>query len=250
MNEIKVISNENILGNDFQIYGTNEEPLFLAKDVANWIEHNNVTLMLSLVEDDEKLTYALHNSGQKRQMWFLTEDGMYEILMQSRKPIAKQFKKQVKHILKELRTKGEYKVPSNPMEALELMFQEQKNTNEEVANIRSEVIDLKENQKLASDEYDHLRRTINKRVMSVIDIQKLYGQTKEENKQIKDLLYKDINNEVNSSCYVTTRTQIRQKYSDRALQTAFNWHPNQSTLNRIKDIQDGSVEVRGVSNGY
>lgn len=136
------------------------------------------------------------------------------------------------------------------MEALELMFQEQKNTNEEVANIKSEVIDLKENQKLASDEYDHLRRTINKRVMSVIDIQKLYGQTKEENKQIKDLLYKDINNEVNSSCYVTTRTQIRQKYSDRALQTAFNWHPNQSTLNRIKDIQDGSVEVRGEANGY
>ncbi len=250
MNEIKVISSENILGNEFQIYGTNEEPLFLAKDVANWIEYNNITNMMNNVDEDEKLTYTISNSGQKRSMWFLTEDGMYEVLMQSRKPIAKQFKKQVKHILKQLRIKGEYKVPSNPMEALELMFQEQKNTNEEVANIKSEVIDLKENQKLASDEYDHLRRTINKRVMSVIDIQKLYGQTKEENKQIKDLLYKDINNEVNSSCYVTTRTQIRQKYSDRALQTAFNWHPNQSTLNRIKDIQDGSVEVRGVSNGY
>ncbi|WP_198550516.1 BRO family protein [Macrococcoides caseolyticum] len=250
MNEIKVISNENILGNNFQIYGTNEEPLFLAKDVANWIEHSKVNMMLQSIDEDEKLMETLFTSGQKRQMWFLTEDGLYEILMQSRKPIAKQFKKQVKHILKELRKKGEYKVPSNPMEALELMFQEQKNTNEEVANIKSEVIDLKENQKLASDEYEHLRRTINKRVMSVIDIQKLYGQTKEENKQIKDLLYKDINNEVNSSCYVTTRTQIRQKYSDRALQTAFNWHPNQSTLNRIKDIQDGSVEVRGVSNGY
>lgn len=250
MNEIKVISNENILGNDFQIYGTNEEPLFLAKDVANWIEYNNITNMMNNVDEDEKLTYTISNSGQKRQMWFLTEDGMYEILMQSRKPIAKQFKKHVKHILKELRTKGEYKVPSNPMEALELMFKEQKSTKEEVANIKNEVIDLKENQKLASDEYDHLRRTINKRVMTVIDIQKLYGQTKEENKQIKDLLYKDINNEVNNSCYVTTRTQIRQKYSDRALQTAFNWHPNQSTLNRIKDIQDGSVEVRGVSNGY
>lgn len=80
------------------MYGTFDEPLFLAKDAANWIEHNNVTLMLSLVEEDEKLTYALHNSGQKRQMWFLTEDGMYEILMQSRKPIAKSFKKEVKKI--------------------------------------------------------------------------------------------------------------------------------------------------------
>ena len=41
-------------------------------------------------------------------MWFLTEDGLYEVLMQSRKPIAKQFKKNVKEILKTLRKSGGY----------------------------------------------------------------------------------------------------------------------------------------------
>lgn len=35
----------------------------------------------------------LYASGQVRKMWFLTEDGLYEVLMQSRKPIAKEFKK-------------------------------------------------------------------------------------------------------------------------------------------------------------
>ena len=39
-------------------------------------------------------------------MWFLTEDGLYEVLMQSRKPIAKEFKKEVKKILKQIRTTG------------------------------------------------------------------------------------------------------------------------------------------------
>lgn len=39
---------------------------------------------------------------------FLTEDGLYEVLMQSRKPIAKQFKKGVKQILHEVRTIGGY----------------------------------------------------------------------------------------------------------------------------------------------
>lgn len=38
----------------------------------------------------------------------LTENGLYEVLMQSRKPIAKQFKKGVKAILKEIRTNGGY----------------------------------------------------------------------------------------------------------------------------------------------
>lgn len=46
MNEIKVISSENILGQEFKIYGDFENPLFLAKDVANWIEHSNPTEML------------------------------------------------------------------------------------------------------------------------------------------------------------------------------------------------------------
>ncbi len=37
----------------------------------------------------------------------MPEYGLYEILMQSRKPIAKQFKKKVKEILKSLRVTGE-----------------------------------------------------------------------------------------------------------------------------------------------
>lgn len=51
--------------------------------------------MLNVVEKDEKLVYTLYISGQNREMWFLTEDGLYEVLMQSLKPIAKQFKKEV-----------------------------------------------------------------------------------------------------------------------------------------------------------
>lgn len=51
--------------------------------------------MLSVVDDGEKLKRTLYVSGQNREMWFLTEDGLYEVLMQSRKPIAKKFKRWV-----------------------------------------------------------------------------------------------------------------------------------------------------------
>lgn len=108
MSNLQVIYNQEVLGQDFKIYGTKEEPLFLAKDVANWIEHKNITHMMNTVDEDEKLTYTICNSGQGREMWFLTENGLYEVLMQSRKPIAKQFKKQVKQILKQIRKTGGY----------------------------------------------------------------------------------------------------------------------------------------------
>lgn len=61
---------------------------------------------LKNVDEDEKLKAIITHSGQNREMWFLTEDGLYEVLMQSRKPIAKQFKKEVKKILKQIRQTG------------------------------------------------------------------------------------------------------------------------------------------------
>lgn len=106
MNQITVVHKQQLLNNTFTIYGTKEEPLFLAKDVASWIGHTDLSRMVGLVEEDEKLKRTLYVSGQNREMWFLTEDGLYEVLMQSRKPIAKQFKKEVKHILKNIRKHG------------------------------------------------------------------------------------------------------------------------------------------------
>lgn len=115
--ELQIINQQDVLGKDFKIYGDFENPLFLAKDVAEWIEHSNARMMLKSVDEDEKICvnnpYAL--KGQQEQ-WFLTEYGLYEVLMQSRKPIAKAFKKEVKKILKEIRTTGTY--TTNPLPVL------------------------------------------------------------------------------------------------------------------------------------
>lgn len=116
-NELQVINQQEVLGQDFRIYGTIENPLFLAKDVAEWIDYSkdskgnyNVSVMLEKVDDEEKvkLYTNLNNVKVGSNTWFLTEDGLYEVLMQSRKPIAKQFKKEVKKILKDIRKHGMY----------------------------------------------------------------------------------------------------------------------------------------------
>ena len=110
MNEIQVLQKTTLLGKELTVYGNAENPLFLAKDVAEWIEYDVSSLnkLVNTVDEDERLVGTLFRSGQNRQVWMLTENGLYEVLMQSRKPIAKQFKKGVKAILKEIRTKGGY----------------------------------------------------------------------------------------------------------------------------------------------
>lgn len=105
MNELQVLDEKDILGRKVTMYGDIENPLFLARDVARWIDYdtNKVGQMLNTVDEEEKITSPIYYSGQIRNMWFVTEDGLYEVLMQSRKPIAREFKKKVKKLLKDLR---------------------------------------------------------------------------------------------------------------------------------------------------
>lgn len=123
---LPIIHRAEVLGKQFQIYGTTEDPLFLAKDVAAWIEHSNHRVMLDSIDEDEKHKFAApvnnpYSPRQTEEQWFLTEAGLYEVLMLSRKPIAKAFKKQVKKILHEIRTTGGY-VHAGPDEPVEVLM--------------------------------------------------------------------------------------------------------------------------------
>lgn len=119
--KLQIINEQEVLGKDFKVYGTFEEPLFLAKDVAAWIEHSDVSMMLKKVDEDEKISMTNPNNACGGQSaWFLTENGLYEVLMQSRKPIAKQFKSKVKEILKELRVGKVKIVPTRPEKEVQL----------------------------------------------------------------------------------------------------------------------------------
>lgn len=125
--ELKIINEQEILGKDFKIYGSIDEPLFLAKDVADWIEYDksSINKMLNKVDEDEKVRNIVPTLGGAQEMWLLTENGLYEVLMQSRKSIAKTFKKEVKKILKQIRQTGGY-IPmttaqAKPMSDAEIM---------------------------------------------------------------------------------------------------------------------------------
>lgn len=124
MNNLTIIDQRNLLGKDFKVYGDFQNPLFLAKDVAEWIDYDKSSMnkMVNSVDEDEKVCLVSEQSSEGLQpntkYWFLTEDGLYEVLMQSRKPIAKKFKKEVKKILKSIRINGIYVVQAKVQEQM------------------------------------------------------------------------------------------------------------------------------------
>ena len=110
---MQVIEQREVLGKQLTMYGDFENPLFLAKEVAEWIDYDlsSINKMLNNVDEDEKVRSIVPTLGGNQEAWFLTEDGLYEVLMQSRKPIAKQFKREVKKILKSIRRHEAYMTP-------------------------------------------------------------------------------------------------------------------------------------------
>lgn len=90
------------------VYVSLNQPMFRATDIAKMIEYSegNTWKLLELCEEDEKLNLPVIVAGQKRHVSFVNEEGLYNILEQSRKPIARKFRKVLNKQL--VRMRNEY----------------------------------------------------------------------------------------------------------------------------------------------
>lgn len=82
-------------GRILDVYDSLDEPYFLAQDIAKLIDYSigKTGQMLTALEKDEYLTDIQYRSGQKRHMYMVTELGLYNILAQSRKPVARKWRR-------------------------------------------------------------------------------------------------------------------------------------------------------------
>lgn len=88
--EIKIAGSISFGGKRLNVYGDLDAPLFKAKDISHAIGYSsgNEWRMLEMCEEDEKLKLPLVVAGQRRSVNFVTENGLYNILAQSRMEIA------------------------------------------------------------------------------------------------------------------------------------------------------------------
>ena len=88
------------------------EPWFVAKDVCECLELTDVSKTISLLDDDEKGTNSIRTPGGEQQMLVVSEPGLYSLILRSRKPEAKAFKRWVTHdVIPSIRKRGLYATP-------------------------------------------------------------------------------------------------------------------------------------------
>lgn len=170
---VKVFENEEF--GKIRTLDVNGEPYFVGKDIATILGYSNPSkAIIDRVDDDDKLSSQFSNSGQARAMTIINESGLYSLILSSKLPSAKKFKRWVtSEVLPSIRKTGTYSIQQkpdsytidNPVErakrwieeyeekkALEVKIEEQKPLVEFAEQIQAstDVIDMKSMAKLAS----------------------------------------------------------------------------------------------------
>lgn len=121
---IKIFDHEQF--GSIRIADNNGDPWFVAKDVCSVLELGNIGQATSSLDEDEKRSITINDGTPGSPViTIISESGMYSIVLRSRKPEAKAFKRWICHeVLPSIRKQGGYKssysVPKSLPEALRL----------------------------------------------------------------------------------------------------------------------------------
>lgn len=122
---VKIFENEQF--GEIRVAGTTDEPLFCLLDVCRVLDLGNTSQVKSRLTDDVITNEVISDSiGRQQEMMFVNEDGLYDVILDSRKPQAKLFRKWVtKEVLPSIRKTGSYSIeqqlPKTYLEALKAL---------------------------------------------------------------------------------------------------------------------------------
>ena len=109
MNEVQLFNFEN---HEVRSLLLNNDPWFIGKDVAETLGYTDTNQAIRKhVDDEDKLSRRFDGSGQGREMVIINESGLYSLILSSKLPSAKKFKRWVtSEVLPALRKTGQYQV--------------------------------------------------------------------------------------------------------------------------------------------
>ena len=122
-------------------------------------------------------------------------------------------------------------IKTDPMSLLKLTYDALEQTNDRVAKVETDVKDIKENQAITPGEYNYINKKVKNRIRFVKDARNL-NLTKEQNSK----LYSALGRDLASFTGVRTRSQIRSKDFEKAVQFINDWEPSYTELKIISQM--------------
>ena len=234
MNQLEIFKNREF--GEIRTVTVDGELWFVAKDIAEILQYTNTQKAIrDHVDEEDKLTERIVLSGQNREVICINESGLYSLILSSKMPGAKRFKRWVtSEVLPQIRRTGTYQKPLTPQEMMRVQLGMIDGHEERITHLENTMtIDYEQQQEL--------KKTVNKRVIEVLGGKKALAY-----KEMSKKVFSECNHDIQDYFRVNSRNNIPTKRYQEAVEYVEGWNPSNNTILEIRSCNVGMGGVNGV----
>lgn len=225
MNNLQIFSNEEF--GQVRTINIDSDVWFVGKDVAEILGYSNTRKALTdHVDDEDKLDgVTIRDSiGREQSPVFINESGLYSLILSSKMPNARKFKRWVtSEVLPAIRKTGSYQKPMSQVEMMRIQLGMIDNHEERIAELeQSMTIDYAQQQAL-------------KETVNYIVVDALGGKGSEAYREISKKVFSECNRDIQRYFHVNSRNNVPKKRFDDAIEYVQHWQPCTNTQIAIKE---------------
>lgn len=209
------------------------EPMFCLIDICKALGMSNPTMVAQRLDEDELTKLDLGSRAGDTN--FITESGLYAVILRSDKPNAKKFRKWVtSEVLPQIRKTGSYQKRLTPEEMMRIqlgMVDDHENRIEHLENTMT--IDYGQQQEL--------KKAVNKRVIEILG-----GKKAPAYKELSKKVFAECNHDIQDYFAVNSRNNIPSLRFENALEYVDGWNPSNNTILDVRSYNAGMGGADGV----
>lgn len=201
----------------------NEEPYFVGKDVAKILGYSRTADAIKAhVDEEDKLTRQFTDSGQRREMTIINESGLYSLILSSKLPNAKKFKRWVtSEVLPTIRKTGSYQLPMTPEGQIRLLLESNVHMDERMTNAEEDIALLKNKSEIDSNQRFQLQKVRNKRAIEVCG-----GKESNFYKTRSRKVFMALAHDFKEFFQIPRYDALRKEDFDKAIEFINGWYPS------------------------
>ncbi len=225
MNNLQIFSNEEF--GQVRTINIDSDVWFVGKDVAEILGYSNTRKALTdHVDDEDKLDgVTIRDSiGREQSPVFINESGLYSLILSSKMPNARKFKRWVtSEVLPAIRKTGSYQKPMSQVEMMRIQLGMIDNHEERIAELEQNMtIDYAQQQALGE-------------AVNYVVIDALGGKGSDAYKEIGKKVFSECNRDLKRYFRVNARNNVQKKRFNEAIEYVQHWQPCTNTQIAIKE---------------
>ena len=235
MNQLEIFRNREF--GEIRTVTIDGDPWFVGKDVAEILGYERPTKAVSdRVDIEDRDEVPIQDSiGRMQNTPIINESGLYSLILSSKMPTAKRFKRWVtSEVLPQIRKTGSYHKRLTPEEMMRIqlgMVDDHENRIEHLENTMT----------INYGQQQELKKAVNKRVIEILG-----GKKAPAYKELSKKVFAECNHDIQDYFAVNSRNNIPSLRFGNALEYVDGWNPSNNTILDVRSCNAGMGGVDGV----